>query len=102
VLVFLVFLPDAHIQVRQWHSSQQITELPGGGCRMRLHLSGLEEIQSWILSWGLYATVIAPSALAARIGQLGTQLAPAIIYPSPPNLRNPMPLSASIPEASTL
>jgi hypothetical protein len=89
VLVFLVFLPDAHIQVRQWHSSQQITELPGGGCRMRLHLSGLEEIQSWILSWGLYATVIAPSALAARIGQLGAQLAPRYNIPIPAEPQKP-------------
>lgn len=30
-------------------------ELPGGGYHLRLRLSGLEEIERWILSWGTHA-----------------------------------------------
>jgi hypothetical protein len=37
---------------RLWHSSQQVTELPGGGSRLRMRLSGLEEVERWVLSWG--------------------------------------------------
>jgi predicted DNA-binding transcriptional regulator YafY len=55
------------IRDRRWHSSQQITNLPDGSCQLRLHLSSLEEIESWILSFGTHASVLQPPALAQRI-----------------------------------
>ena len=60
---------------RLWHQSQQITELPGGGCHIKMRLSALEEIERWILSWGTHATVIKPEALAARVGKIAAKLA---------------------------
>jgi proteasome accessory factor B len=60
---------------RLWHSSQQVTELPGGESRMRMRLSGLEEVERWVLSWGIHATVIQPRLLAERIGGIALTLA---------------------------
>lgn len=60
---------------RLWHSSQQVTELPGGESRMRMRLSGLEEVERWVLSWGTHATVIQPQLLAERVGTIARALA---------------------------
>lgn len=59
---------------RLWHSSQQVTELPGGESRMRMRLSGLEEVERWILSWGTHATVIQPQLLVERVGAIARAL----------------------------
>ena len=63
------------IRDRRWHSSQQITNLPDGGCQLRLHLSSLEEIESWILSFGIHAAVLQPKALAERIAKTAASVA---------------------------
>lgn len=60
---------------RQWHSTQEVTPLPGGGSRMKMRLTGLEEVERWILSWGAHATVVGPKDLAKRIGTTIHQLA---------------------------
>jgi proteasome accessory factor B len=59
---------------RLWHSSQHVTELPGGESRMRMRLSGLEEVERWILSWGTHATVIQPQLLVERVGAIARAL----------------------------
>ena len=41
---------------RRWHPSQEVAELPGGGSQLRMRLSGLEEIEQHVLSWGTHAT----------------------------------------------
>jgi len=60
---------------RLWHSSQRVTELPKGESRMRMRLSGLEEVERWVLSWGTHATVIHPELLAERVGSIARALA---------------------------
>ncbi|MCI0744258.1 MAG: WYL domain-containing protein [Verrucomicrobia subdivision 3 bacterium] len=60
---------------RLWHSSQQVTELPGGESRMRMRLSGLEEVERWVLSWGTHATVISPQSLVERVSTIARSLA---------------------------
>jgi proteasome accessory factor B len=55
------------IRDRRWHSSQQITNLPDGSCQLRLRLSSLEEIEGWILSFGIHARVLQPRTLADRL-----------------------------------
>jgi predicted DNA-binding transcriptional regulator YafY len=62
------------IRDRRWHSSQQITNLPDGGCQLRLRLSSLEEIEGWILSFGTHAKVIQPPALVTRIRNAAEQV----------------------------
>jgi len=60
---------------RQWHPTQQVQELPGGGSHLRLRLSGLEEIERWILSWGTHANVLRPAALITRLYQIHQTMA---------------------------
>jgi proteasome accessory factor B len=55
------------VSERQWHASQKIKPLPGGGVEMRLELGSLEEVERWILSWGKRARVLEPLELVERI-----------------------------------
>ena len=60
---------------RLWHSTQVIKELPGGGgSHLHMRLSGLEEVERWVLSWGTHATVLKPDLLAERVGKIIQQL----------------------------
>jgi len=62
------------VRGRKWHESQEFTELPGGGSQLRMRLSGLEEIERSVLSWGTHATVVKPKALAERVRRTAEQL----------------------------
>lgn len=62
------------VRGRRLHSSQELTELPGGMVRLRLRLSSLEEIERWILSMGSHATVIRPEKLRERLAKVGGSL----------------------------
>ena len=62
------------VRSRQWHESQEFTELPGGGSQLRMRLSGLEEIERSVLSWGTHATVVKPKALAERVRRTAEEL----------------------------
>jgi len=57
------------IRGRKWHPSQEFTELPKGYSRLRLRLNNIEEIERWVLSWGLHAAVVRPNALVNRVRQ---------------------------------
>ena len=59
---------------RQWHATQALTELPEGGLRLRMRLGSIKEVEGWILSWGIHATVIQPPVLVERIRQIATEL----------------------------
>ncbi len=58
------------VRGRRWHSTQEITELPGGALRLRLRLNNIEEVEKWVLGMGTHATVIRPRALADRIQRI--------------------------------
>jgi proteasome accessory factor B len=66
VIVFDDWATDL-LRGRKWHASQEMTDLPNGESRLRLRLNNLEEVESWIMSWGIHATVIAPTELRERI-----------------------------------
>jgi predicted DNA-binding transcriptional regulator YafY len=48
---------------------------PGGGSRVRMRLSGLEEIEQHVLSWGNHASVMEPRELRERLGAVARALA---------------------------
>ena len=56
-----------YVRTRQWHPSQQIREVEGGGLHMTLEVCLDRALQSWILSFGPFARVIAPEALKKEI-----------------------------------
>jgi len=56
-----------HVQERVWHPSQKLTPLPGGGVELALEVGGLEELRSWVLSFGAGAEVLEPAALRGAV-----------------------------------
>src|SRR5438876_3123035 len=63
------------VRGRRWHSSQELSELPGGRLRVKLRLNSLEEVTGWVLSFGTHATVVAPEELRERVAKIGEELA---------------------------
>lgn len=62
------------VRERRWHPSQEIEDLPGGASRLRLRLGGFEEVERWILSWGVHATAVGPEELVRRLREIATNL----------------------------
>jgi len=56
------------VRERRWHASQTLRD-SGDGVILSVKLSGLDEIERWILSWGSHARVLAPDELRDRIHQ---------------------------------
>lgn len=52
---------------RTWHESQQIQSKRDGSIILTLELTGLEEIERWILSWGSHVRVLAPIELVKGV-----------------------------------
>ena len=63
------------IQERNWHPSQKIKPLRGGGIELSLTLGNLEEIERWILSWSTHAQVLSPPELKTRIAKTVAEMA---------------------------
>jgi proteasome accessory factor B len=63
------------VSERQWHHSQVIKKMPRGEIEFFVELSGVEEIERWVLSWGAHARVLAPKRLRERIGQIAREIA---------------------------
>jgi hypothetical protein len=56
-----------YVQARVWHASQQISHSPGGGIVLAMDVCHDWALRSWILSWGPFARVLTPAALAKDI-----------------------------------
>lgn len=61
-----------------WHRTQQIESEESGAIIFRAHVSGLNEIASWILSFGDQAEVIEPAPLRQLVSQHVRKL--AVLY----------------------
>ncbi len=62
------------VRGRRLHSSQELTEMPGGMLRLRLRLDSLEEAERWVLGMGGHATVVRPEALRTRLAAVAREL----------------------------
>ncbi len=56
-----------YVRARTWHPSQQVREADNGGVAMTLDVCLDHALQSWILSFGPFAKVMAPEHLARGI-----------------------------------
>lgn len=56
-----------YVQEHHWHDSQRLTRLGDGSVRAEFELSSLEELKSWVLSFGSRAVVEAPEELIQSI-----------------------------------
>lgn len=63
------------VRGRQWHSSQVLVETASGGSRLTMRLNSLEEIERWVLNWGVHARVIGPAALRERVAKTAAAVA---------------------------
>jgi predicted DNA-binding transcriptional regulator YafY len=63
------------IREREWHESQEMRTLPDGTLELRLRLGALQEVQQWVLGWGVSAEVIAPAELRASMRRAAATLA---------------------------
>jgi len=75
--VVIRFKSDAAdlIREREWHESQEMRELRGGGLELTLRLGALAEIERWVLGWGSSAEVIKPAVLRDKIRATAALLA---------------------------
>lgn len=67
--VVLHFSPNVAERVKEsmWHHSQQITELPDGGCLYIVQVGSTMEMKPWVRGWGADVTVLKPAELRADI-----------------------------------
>jgi predicted DNA-binding transcriptional regulator YafY len=67
--VVIRFKPEAAdlVREREWHESQEMRELRGGGLELTLRLGALAEIERWVLGWGSSAEVLKPAALRDKV-----------------------------------
>lgn len=63
------------VSEREWHASQKIRRLPEDEIELTMTLSGLKEVERWILSWGLHARVLEPPELVRCIREVSETLA---------------------------
>lgn len=52
-----------YFKERQWHPTQKVKQLKNGDVIVLFQAGGMDEIVSWVLSWGTYAKVIGPAIL---------------------------------------
>ena len=57
------------VRERDWHPTQKIREIKGGGIELEMTLGALEEIERWVLSWGDHAKVLSPKALIESVAK---------------------------------
>ncbi|MBC8095205.1 MAG: WYL domain-containing protein [Akkermansiaceae bacterium] len=63
-----------YIREKKWHESQELRELPNGEVELKLKLSGLAEVQRWVLGWGGDAKVLQPGELADGVRQAAEKI----------------------------
>lgn len=56
-----------YFRERQWHPTQQVRTLKNGDVIVSFQAGGIDEIISWVLSWGAYAKVLEPIKLVQAI-----------------------------------
>ncbi len=55
------------VREREYHSTQQLEELTGGGLILEMRVAGTEEVRRWLLGYGGEAEVLEPESLRAEI-----------------------------------
>lgn len=52
-----------YFKERQWHPTQKVKPLKSGDVIVSFQAGGMDEIVSWVLSWGPYAKVLGPPSI---------------------------------------
>ncbi len=51
------------IRERQWHKTQQLTDLPDGSLLLEMDVQGLDDVKRWVLQYGGEVEVLEPEVL---------------------------------------
>jgi len=62
------------IRERQYHPSQQNTELPDGSLEMTLAVAGTAEVKRWLLGYGAEVEILEPASLRAEMASEAEKL----------------------------
>lgn len=62
------------VVAKEWQPGQRIKRLSRGRIELEFEVSGLQEVRSWILSFGAHARVIAPAHLKRSIAREAARL----------------------------
>ena len=67
--VVIHFAPEVarYVQEHHWHESQRLTRRSDGSLQAEFELSSLQEVQSWVLSFGAKAVVEEPEELRRMV-----------------------------------
>jgi hypothetical protein len=63
-----------YIREREWHPSQELRALRGGGVELTFTCGEYFEVTSWVASWRHYVEVLKPDSLVAELAELGRWL----------------------------
>ena len=63
-----------YITETRWHSSQQVEDLPDGGCILQVEVSEPREVGWWALQWGASAEVLEPESLRQEMAVTARKL----------------------------
>ena len=67
----------ALVSERIWHKTQELRPLKNGGVELRMTISALDEVASWVLSYAGSAKALAPAALVSRVRAAAKAMAEA-------------------------
>jgi predicted DNA-binding transcriptional regulator YafY len=57
------------IRERKWHNTARVEGLLDGGCILRLRVTGLGEVQRWVMQFGAEAEVLSPLSLRKKLSE---------------------------------
>ncbi len=63
------------VSERQWHKSQKLRVMPGGGAELTMQVGIAPDLESWILGWGGHAEVLEPPSLREKIARAAAEMA---------------------------
>ncbi|WP_243439380.1 helix-turn-helix transcriptional regulator [Fundidesulfovibrio soli] len=58
-----------YVRERIWSDDQSLVDMPGGGVRLEFTGGDIDEVASWVLSFGCQAKVVGPEELKSRIAK---------------------------------
>jgi predicted DNA-binding transcriptional regulator YafY len=65
----------SHVEERKWHPTQSIEYADNGAILFSAEIDGFTELIYWILSWGIYVTVVAPDELRVIVKDQAQRIA---------------------------
>lgn len=64
-----------YFKERQWHTTQKVKTLKNGDVIVSFQAGGMDEIVSWVLSWGAHAKALSPANLVSMMREKVSKIA---------------------------